>query len=46
MTIKMKIMLRAVQIRLGGGEELETILGSYPKLSEEEKALIRAEVSK
>jgi uncharacterized protein (DUF433 family) len=39
--LKMKIMVKAVNIRLAGGEEMETILASYPALTEEEKAHLR-----
>ena len=45
MTLRLKIMVRAVQIRLRAGEELADILMSYPKLSEEDKAVIQKEVS-
>ena len=44
MSPKMRIMVKAVKIRLGRGEELEDILSSYPKLTEEEKQTIRKEV--
>ncbi len=44
MSLKMKIMLRAVRIRMGAGEDLETILAAYPRLTGEEKELLRREV--
>ena len=39
--IKLKIMVKAVRIRLANGEELEDILASYPALTEEDKQQIR-----
>lgn len=46
MSLKMKIMLRAVKIRMEQGEELEAILASYPKLTEAEKQQLREAVLK
>ena len=40
MSLKMKIMTRAVKIRMGNGEKMETILAGYPRLSEKEKEVI------
>lgn len=41
MDIKLKIIARAVSIRINKGEELDAILSSYPNLNEEEKATLR-----
>ncbi len=46
MSLKMKIMLRAVKIRMEQGEELEAILASYPKLTEAEKQQLREAAGK
>lgn len=40
---KKKIMIKAIQIRLNRGEDLETILASYPKLTDEDKESLRKE---
>lgn len=40
-SVLLQIMIRAVKIRLSEGEELESILGSYPKLTDEDKEKIR-----
>ena len=40
--IQKNIIMRAVKIRLTAGEDLETILESYQKLTAEEKDEIRA----
>lgn len=40
---KKKIMIRAIQIRLNRGEDLETILASYTKLTDEDKEALRKE---
>lgn len=37
MNVKLKIIARAINIRLGNGEDLDSILKSYPALTEEEK---------
>lgn len=44
MSLKLKIMMKAVKIRMEKGEELEAILASYPRLTEEEKAQLRSAV--
>ena len=44
MSLKLKIMLKAVKIRMEKGEELEAILQSYPKLTEEEKNQLRTAI--
>lgn len=41
----MNIFLRVVRRRLANGEELEDILASYPKLTENEKDEIRARLN-
>ena len=41
--IQLKIILRAVKIRMAAGEELEDILASYTKLTEEEIEEIKKE---
>ena len=40
MNLKLKIIYRAVKIRLNDGEVLEDILNSYTKLTENEKQII------
>lgn len=40
------IFVRVIKRRLAAGEELEEILKSYPKLSEEEKEELKAEIEK
>lgn len=42
--LQMRIMTKAVKIRLGNGEALDAILESYTKLSAEEKEEIRKTV--
>lgn len=44
MTLKLKIMCRAVRIRMENGETLEEILLSYPRLTAEEKRVIEKEM--
>ena len=39
--IQLKIILRAVKIRMAAGEELEDILASYTKLTEEDIKFIK-----
>ena len=40
--LKLKLLVRVVRRRVGGGEELEAVLKKYPKLTEaEEKAMAR-----
>lgn len=36
MTAKLRIIMKAIEIRLNKGEELEDILASYPNLTPEE----------
>lgn len=37
MTLKLKLLVRVVRRRVGGGEELEAVLKEYPKLTEAER---------
>lgn len=39
--VQLNIMCRAVKIRVQNGEDLETVLGSYKKLTDEDKEAIR-----
>ena len=39
--ILLNLMAKAVQIRVSRGEELEAVLDSYPKLTDEDKEKIR-----
>lgn len=41
MTAKLKIIARAIIIRMNNGEQLEDIFDSYPALTEFEKAELR-----
>lgn len=41
MSAKLKIIARAILIRLNDGEDLEDILDSYPALKEDEKRELR-----
>ncbi len=40
---KKKIMIKAIQIRLNRGEDLETILADYTKLTDEDRESLREE---
>ncbi len=42
---KLKIMVMAVQIRMKNGEDLETTLKSYSKLTDEDEEAIRKAVN-
>jgi len=42
--IKLKIMVKATELRMGKGEALEDILMGWPALTEADKAQIRAAV--
>lgn len=44
MTATMKIAIRTIRRRIEAGERLEQILASYPRMTEVEKAEIRAEI--
>lgn len=46
MGVLLKIALRVISRRVEAGEDLETVLLDYPKLTEEEKEFIRKETSK
>lgn len=41
---KLRIMLRAISIRLSKGEKFNDILASYPKLTDEDKEKIKAKL--
>ena len=41
MTLALKLLVRVVRRRLNAGEALEAVLADYPKLTEDEKALVR-----
>ena len=41
MSAKIRIMVRVAKRRMAEGEDIETILAGWPKLSEEEKQEIR-----
>lgn len=45
MTAKLRIILRAVQIRLNNGEELDEILATYPNLTQDEIKEIKTELN-
>lgn len=42
--MQLKIILRAVKIRMAAGEELEDILASYTKLTEEDIKYIKENI--
>lgn len=42
--IQKNIIIKAVRIRMSSGEKLEEILESYPRLTEEDKTEILAEI--
>ena len=46
MSALLKIVLRVIKRRIEAGEELETVLLEYPKLSGEEKEILREEVER
>ena len=41
MTVKLKVIMYGIKLKLNRGEKLEDILESYTKLSAEEKQFIR-----
>lgn len=41
MTVKIRIMVRSARRRVNAGEDIETILSNWTKLTEEEKQEIR-----
>lgn len=43
--LKLKIIEKAIKIKLNRGENLEDILKSYKNLSEEEKNIIRKNIA-
>lgn len=42
--IKLKVMVRAAQLRISAGETLEDVLASWPALTDDDKDQIRAEL--
>ena len=42
--LQLKVIYNACVIRLGRGEDIETILDSYPKLSQEEREQLTAQL--
>lgn len=44
MTMVLKLLCRVIRNRLRKGEELDSILRDYPKLTDEEKALVRENI--
>ena len=44
MTTRLKVIMYGIKVKLNRGEELEEILKSYTKLSDEEKQIIRNEL--
>lgn len=41
MTMALKLLVRVVRRRVNAGEDLETVLADYPKLTEKEKVTVR-----
>lgn len=39
--IQLRIIMKAVEIRIANNEDIDEILNSYPKLSQEEKQFIK-----
>lgn len=46
MTMALSLLCRVVRRRLEKGEELETILRDYPRLTEEERTLVARALKK
>jgi hypothetical protein len=44
-TAMLDIIVKAVKIRLSRGEDITSILLSYPKLSDEDRAYIRGKIT-
>lgn len=44
MTLAMKLLIRVVRRRVNAGEDLDTVLADYPKLTEAERGEIREAV--
>lgn len=44
MTMVLKLLCRVIRNRLRKGETLDSVLGDYPKLTDEEKALVRENI--
>lgn len=45
MTRGLKLLVRVVKRRVERGEPLDAVLRDYPRLTEEEKALVRKEIT-
>ena len=45
MTIALKLLVRVVRRRVAAGEWLEEVLAEYPKLTDEERETVEAELS-
>lgn len=45
MNAKLKVICLGIRVKLNRGEELETVLDTYTKLTAEEKQIIRDELS-
>lgn len=45
MTRGLKLLVRVVKRRVERGETLDAVLRDYPRLTEEEKALVRKEIT-
>ena len=46
MNALLKIALRVISRRVEAGEDLEMVLAAYPRLTDEEKEIIREEMQK
>lgn len=46
MTLALRVLCRVVKRRIRDGESLETVLADYPKLTDEERALVCTQVSR
>lgn len=44
MTLALKLLIRVVKRRVAAGEDIDTVLADYPKLTETEKWQVRKEV--
>lgn len=42
MTLKLRLLVRVVNRRVASGEALEAVLKDYPKLTEDERAVVCA----
>lgn len=44
MTMALKLLCRVIRNRVNKGENLDSVLEDYPKLTDEEKALVRENI--